>query len=231
MKMFVRLSTAACVCALLASWSPAADNTPPPGFSLLFNGKDLTGWKGLLKGPLESPARRAKLSPEELAKAQEEADKDMRAHWRVEDGVIVFDGKGRSLCTAKDYADFEMFVDYKILPRGDSGVYLRGSPQVQIWDPEANPVGSGGLYNNEKNPSKPLKCADKPVGQWNTLRIKMVGEKVSVWLNGELVVDNVVLENYWERNKPIYPTGQIELQNHGNTLWFKNVYLREIKGG
>ena len=229
MKMFVRLSTAACVCALLASWASAADNTPPPGFVALFNGKDLAGWKGLLKGPLDNPARRAKLSPEELAKAQKEADKDMRAHWRVEDGVIVFDGKGRSLCTAKDYADFEMYVDYKILRHGDSGVYLRGSPQVQIWDPEDNPEGSGGLYNNEKNPRKPLKCADKPVGQWNTLRIKMVGEKVSVWLNGELVVDNVVLENLWERNKPIYPTGQIELQNHGNTLYFKNIYLREIK--
>jgi hypothetical protein len=42
------------------------------------------------------------------------------------------------------------------------------------------------------------------------------------------VVDNVTMENYWERNKAIYPTGQIELQNHGNTLWFKNIYIREI---
>jgi hypothetical protein len=67
------------------------------------------------------------------------------------------------------------------------------------------------------------------VGQWNSFRIKMVGEKVSVWLNGELVVDDVVMENYWERDKPIYPSGQIELQNHGNTLYFKNVYVREIR--
>jgi hypothetical protein len=57
----------------------------------------------------------------------------------------------------------------------------------------------------------------------------MVGEKVSVWLNGEQVVDNVVLENYWDRKQPIFATGQIELQNHGNTLWFKNIYIREIK--
>ena len=56
----------------------------------------------------------------------------------------------------------------------------------------------------------------------------MVGDKVTVWLNGELVVDNVVMENYWERDKPIYPTGQIELQNHGNTLWFKNIYIKEL---
>ncbi len=206
----------------------AADNTPPPGFTALFNGRDLTGWKGLLKPPLDNPANRAKLTPEQAAEAQKEADDVMRKGWKVEDGSLVFSGQGRSLCTAKDYGDFEMYVDWKIKSNGDSGLYLRGSPQVQIWDPNFWKIGSGGLYNNEKNPSKPTKIADKPIGQWNTFYIKMVGDRVTVKLNGELVVDNVVLENYWERNKPIYPTGQIELQNHGNTLWFKNVYLREI---
>jgi len=210
----------------------AADNQPPAGFTALFNGKDLAGWKGLPKGPLDSPAKRAAATADELATAQKEADENMRAHWSVADGALVFDGKGRSLCTAKDYGDFEMLVDWKILPEGDSGVYLRGSPQVQIWDPAvkaAGGVGSGGLYNNQKNPSKPTKNADKPVGEWNTFRIKMVGDKVSVWVNDVLVTDNVVLENYWERDKPMYPTGQIELQNHGNTLYFKNVYIRELK--
>jgi hypothetical protein len=215
--------------AVLQGFAPAdaADNTPPPGFVALFNGKDLSGWKGLVADP---PAR-AKMTPEQLAKAQEKADAQMRAHWKVEDGTLVFDGKGDNLCTAKDYGDFELWVDWKILPRGDSGIYLRGSPQVQIWDFNRNPEGSGGLYNNQKHLKKPLKCADKPIGEWNTFRIKMVGEKVSVWLNGELVVDNVVLENYWERDKPIYPSGQIELQNHGNTLYFRNIYIREIAKG
>ncbi len=211
-----------CLMAMAATgWAEAADNCPPPGFVALFNGKDLTGWKGLVANP---PAR-AKMTPEQLAKAQEKADQSMREHWKVVGGALVFDGKGQSLCTAKDYGDFEMYVDWKILPRGDSGIYLRGTPQVQIWE---NPIGSGGLYNNKKNPSKPSKFADKPIGQWNSFRIKMIGEKVWIWLNGELVVDNVTLENYWERDKPIYPTGQIELQNHGNTLYFKNVYLREL---
>jgi hypothetical protein len=205
-------------------FSPAADNTPPEGFTALFNGKDLTGWKGLVG----NPKTRAAMTPEKLAEAQKKADQQMRAHWKVVDGVLVFDGKGKSLCTAKDYGDFELLVDWKILPKGDSGIYLRGSPQVQIWDPNQRPEGSGGLFNNKKHPAKPIKCADNPIGQWNTFRIKMIGEKVTVWLNGELVVDNVVMENYWERDKPIYPTGQIELQNHGNTLYFKNVYVREI---
>jgi hypothetical protein len=219
------------------------DNTPPEGFVALFNGKDLDGWKGLpnpggkgidgLPGHLDNPFNRAKLTPEQLKKAQAEADENMRAHWKVEDGALVFDGKGRNLCTARDYGDFEMYVDWKISPKGDSGIYIRSSPQVQIWDtslPKVGAqVGSGGLYNNKKNPSKPLVKADKPVGEWNRFWIKMVGDKVWVKLNDQLVVDGVVLENYWDYSKPIFPTGEIQLQNHGNTLWFKNIYIKELK--
>jgi hypothetical protein len=152
----------------------------------------------------------------------------MPAHWRAVDGALVFDGKGESLCTAADYGDFELLVDWKIGQGGDSGVYLRGSPQVQIWDPGPNPVGSGGLYNNQKGRSVPLEKADRPVGEWNTFRIIMLGDRVTVYLNDRLVVDNTVLENYWERGKPIYPAGQIELQAHGNPLSFRNVFIREI---
>lgn len=219
--------------ATLLSAAPARSedklNTPPEGFTALFNGKDLAGWKGLA-GKGGSPVERAKLTPDQLKEEQAKADERMRAHWKVEDGVIVFDGKGDSLCTAKDYADFEMYVDWKILPKGDSGIYVRGTPQIQIWDPAINNVGSGGLFNNQKkeNPSKPLVLADNPIGEWNTFYIKMVGDKVTVKLNGKLVVDNTVLENYWERDKPCYPTGQIELQNHGNTLYFRNIYIKEL---
>ena len=207
---------------------PHVDNVAPNGFVAIFNGKDHTGWKGLLKGPYDNPSKRATLSEAEAKTLQEAADAEMRDHWNIVDGVFVFDGKGRSMCTAGDYGDFDMFVDWKIKEKGDSGIYLRGSPQVQIWDPELGKVGSGGLYNNQKNPSKPLALADRPIGEWNTFRIKMIGEKVWVWLNGVLVVDNTTLENYWDRSQPIYSTGQIELQNHGNTLYFKNVFLRSI---
>lgn len=210
------------------------DNTPPEGFTALFNGDDLRGWKGLLKAPNDNPIKRAALSPEARAEAQKEADDNMRAHWTVQDGTLVFDGKGRSLCTDKDYADFEFLVDWKITSHDDSGIYLRGTPQVQIWDPHTKPtkagseVGSGGLYNNQKNPSKPTKVADKPIGEWNRFRILMQGEKVTVFLNNELVVHNVTLENFWDRAQPIFPSGQIELQNHGDQLWFKNIYIREL---
>ena len=222
--MLICFAGAPMICPLPAA---AADNTPPPGFVALFNGKDLSGWKGLVA----DPPKRAKMSADELAADQKKADESAHAHWKAENGALVFDGKGQSLCTAKDYADFELLVDCKILKDGDSGIYLRGSPQVQIWDPAvkvANGTGSGGLFNNQKNPSTPSVKADKPVGEWNSFRIRMVGDKVTVYLNDTLVVDNVVLENYWERGKPIYPSGQIELQNHGNTLYFKNIYLKDL---
>lgn len=195
--------------------------TAPTGFTPLFNGTDLTGWKGLVADP---PAR-ATMTAQQLAAAQKTADERMMAHWSVVDGVLRFDGKGDNLCTFRDYGDFELLVDWRIPPKGDSGIYLRGSPQVQIWD---NPIGSGGLYNNQKNPSKPLAVADRPVGEWNTFRIRMVGERVTVHLNGVLVVDDVPLENYWERAKPIYPKGAIELQNHGGELWFRNIFVKDL---
>ena len=206
---------------------PRKDNVPPPGFVALFDGKDLNGWKGLVA----DPPTRAKMSPQELAAATAKATAEALKHWKVVDGVITYDGKNNNLCTVKDYGDFELLVDWKIEPHGDSGIYLRGCPQVQIWDdvpPIAAQVGSGGLYNNIKNPSNPLVKADNPPGQWNRFRIIMVGDKVTVWLNDALVVNNVTMENYWERDKPIYPTGPIELQHHGSHLWFKNIFIREI---
>lgn len=219
------LTVVALVAGSISASASAADNTPPAGFTALFNGKDLTGWKGLPKGAFENPAKRAAAKPEELAAAQKTADDEMRAHWSVVDGALHYDGKGHSMMTAKDYGDFELYVDWKIGLKGDSGIYLRGSPQVQIWD---DPVGSGGFYNNQKNPSKPSKRADKPVGEWNSFHIKMVGERVTVTLNGEVVVDNVVMENYWDRSQPIFPAGSIELQHHGNPLEFKNIYVKEL---
>lgn len=230
---FVLLALAAFAVGNLGLGASTASAEPPEGFVSLFNGKDLTGWKGLVA----NPEKRAQMSAEELAVAQKEADERMRAHWKVVNGELMFDGEGDSLCTAKDYADFEMYVDWKILEGGDSGIYLRGSPQVQIWDTEFKDYhrlgadkGSGALWNNKDNPRFPLVKADNPAGEWNTFYIKMVGDRVTVKLNGKLVTDNVVMENVWNREKPIYPTGQIELQNHGNTLWFRNIYIRELNG-
>lgn len=203
----------------------------PEGFVPLFNGKDLTGWKGLVA----NPKKRSEMSAEELAAAQKKADEQMRAHWKVVDGVLEYDGQGNSLCTAGKYGDFELMIDWKILPGGDSGIYLRGTPQIQIWDTDHQPYfkmgadkGSGAMWNNKKHARFPTVKADNPAGEWNTFFIRMVGDRVTVKLNGQLVVDQVVMENFWERDKPVYPREQIELQHHGNQLWFRNIYLRDL---
>jgi hypothetical protein len=104
---------------------------------------------------------------------------------------------------------------------------------VQIWDTArvnvGAQVGSGGLYNNQVHPSKPLKVADNKLGEWNTMYIKMVGDRVTVKLNGELVTDDVILENYWDRKLPIFPIEQIELQAHGSKVYYRNIYVKELK--
>ncbi|TCK80599.1 family 16 glycoside hydrolase [Albibacterium bauzanense] len=201
------------------------------GYVSLFNGKDLSGWKGLVADPI----KRSKMSESELAAAQVKADEEMRQGWIVKDGILAFTGKGNNIATVKQYGDFEMLVDWKLDKNGkdgDAGVYLRGTPQVQMWDISRTDVGaevgSGGLYNNKENESKPSKVADNPLGDWNTMKIKMVGEKVTVHLNGELVVDNVTLENYWDRNQSIFPVEQIELQAHGTLVYYRDIFLKEL---
>lgn len=203
------------------------------GFVSLFNGKDLTGWKGLVQNPIA----RAKMKPAQLAKEQAKADENMRRDWKVEDGLLVFEGSGYdNLCTEKQYGDFEMYVDWMLDPAGpeaDAGIYLRGTPQVQIWDTSrvnvGAQVGSGGLYNNQVNESKPSKVADNKLGEWNSFYIKMVGDRVTVVLNGEKVVDDVILENYWDRKLPIFPIEQIELQAHGSKVYYRNIYVKELE--
>ena len=228
----------------------SADNTPPAGFQALFNGKDLAGWKGLAH---KNATQRRALKGAELSEAQATADKSMNEHWRVEESVLTYDGKGQSLCTAKDYGDFEMYVDWKIPPGADSGIYLLGTPQIQIWDPwdlrdkkqkgalespeqwvksykNGRNLGSGGLWNNKRWRNAPLVLADNKAGEWNTFLVRMVGEKVSIWLNKKLIVNRVILENYWDKTglTPIPRADQIELQHHGSVLYFKNIYLREL---
>ena len=202
------------------------------GYVNLFNGKDLSGWKGLVDNPIS----RAKMSADQLKQKQEKADDIMRANWKVEDGLLVYEGHSfDNLCSEKAYGDFEMTVDWKLDPNGeepDAGVYLRGTPQVQIWDIRRTnvgaQVGSGGLYNNQQHRSTPTSVEDNKLGEWNTFYIRMVGDKVTVKLNGVTVVDNVVLENYWDRKQPIFPREQIEMQAHGSKVFFRDIYLKEL---
>jgi hypothetical protein len=208
---------------------------PPPGFVALYNGKNLDGWRG---GDTQDHRKYLAMAPDVRAKQDADWLADVNLHWRADGPELVNDGKGRFLTTIKEYGDFELLVDYKALPLGDSGIYLRGVPQVQIWD-HTNPAefkngadkGSGGLWNNSPGaPGKdPLVLADKPFGEWNHFRIIMKGNRVTVWLNDKLTVDNAVLENYYDRKTDIPASGPIQLQTHGSEIRWKNIYVKELK--
>jgi hypothetical protein len=211
--------------------------TPPPGFTALFNGHDLAGWRG---GDTLDPREYAAMSDEARAKQDADWTADMLKHWRAEGDELINDGQGKYATTTKDYGDIELLVDYKTVPRGDSGIYLRGCPQVQIWDytdrakfKSGSNKGSGGLWNNAAGaPGKdPLVKADKPFGEWNHFRVVMVGARVSVWLNGQLVVDHAIMDNsYFDKTNqtPIPARGPIELQTHDGEIRWRNIFIREI---
>lgn len=209
--------------------------TTPAGFTPLFNGHDLSGWCGREH---VDPSAFRDLTEAERAERQRKADADFSEHWRVAEGEIINDGHGVFCTTEEEFGDFELLLDWKMTDSGtDSGIYLRGSPQVQIWDPnntaqhrQGAHLGSGGLWNNNPgSPGKdPLVVADRPVGEWNTLRIRLVGDRATVHLNGRLVVDNVVMHNYWDREKKLYSRGPIQLQTHGGEMRFRNIFVRRL---
>jgi hypothetical protein len=217
---------------------PAAEqprrNVPPEGYRALFNGKDLAGWRGM---GTDDPYQLAAKSEEERAAFFAGNQPGLEAHWSVVEGNLVNDGEGPYATTIDDFGDIELLVEYKIAPRADSGIYLRATPQVQIWDPTAPELfklgadkGSGGLWNNSPGaPGKdPLVLADKPFNEWNRFRIVQTGARTSVWLNDRQVVDHALMENYWNRTKPLLRRGPIQLQTHGGEICWRNVFVREL---
>jgi hypothetical protein len=240
-----RVATAALAVGCVAGWAPAAadaqTDAPPEGFTRLFNGKDLSGWRGRPgKGGVFSPYVEAKFTDAERKARQAEWNAERDLHWWVDpaSGELVTDGKSVHLATEKAYGNFELQAEWKLtVPNGITGIYLRSYPQVQLWDPASATNqqtgafrGSGALWNNnDDNPGKwPLVKADKPIGEWNHVRVRMVGERVWVWLNGQQTVDGAKLDNYFDRTQPLLPMGPIELQTHGTEVRFRNVFIREL---
>lgn len=190
----------------------AGDKRPPKGFEALFNGKDFTGWQAR-RGKPESEAERAA----------------WQQHWKVAGRIILFDGRGPDLWTSRKFRDFVLTVDWRFPEPGDSGIYLRGQTksQVNIW---CNAMGSGevwGYRTDQKQPKEvrkactPLKKMDKPVGKWNTFVITMKGDRLTVKLNGEVVIKDARLPG-------IPPEGEIGLQRHGSPIEFRNIHIKAL---
>ena len=223
--------------------STAAFGADVPGtFQPLFNGKNLSGWFGNNPHTTQRALTRdktGKLTEKQVIAGQQE---EFKAHWYVDKGELVNDGKGPYANTIENYGDIEFLIDYKTVAKADSGIYLRGTPQVQIWDttkeggktgaPRFAEKGSGGLFNNRTNsPGKhPRVNADRPFGEWNKFRITQLGARTTVIFNGRTVVDNAIMENYWDKSRtsPLPATGPIMLQTHGGEIRWRNIYVRHI---
>lgn len=218
--------------AALTLTAPLALAGAPEGFTEIFNGKDLSGWHG------DNPHDTVKAAEGERDAAIAAQQPEFTAHWSVQDGELVNDGHGPYATTDKNYGDVEFHIEYKTVPLADSGIYLRGTPQVQIWDwTEAGgkwnlgaDKGSGALWNNTEGTDGrlPLALKDKPFGEWNSLKITQIGARTSIIFNDTLVVDNAIMENYWDRALPLPATGPIHLQTHGGEIRWRNIYVREI---
>ena len=208
---------------------------PPTGFKALFNGKDLQGWHGM--GHFD-PRKLWAMSEEDRQAKREKDLEDVRQHWSVDEGELVNDGHGVYLTTDQDYGNIEFMIDYKTVAQADSGIYLRGNPQVQIWDYTKEggkwnidaDKGSGGLWNNSPGaPGKnPIVLADRPFGEWNSFRIIQAKDYTTVFLNDQLVVDHAKMENFWDRSNPLWDKGPIQLQTHGGEIRWRNLFIREI---
>lgn len=220
-----------------AKAEPSQLNVPPRGFTALFNGKDLSGWCGM---KTMDPRKFAAMSEEDRAAKVATDTKAAFEHWRAADGAIVNDGDGPYLTTDGEFGDMEFMIDYKTVAKADSGIYLRATPQVQIWDftkeggkwGTGADKGSGGLFNNRRSaPGRdPLVLADKPFGQWNRFQIRQLGTRTRVVLNDKLVVDDAILENYWDRDRklPLIAKGPVQLQTHGGEIQWRNIFVREV---
>ena len=201
-----RLLLVATLCASLCSAIPASAEDPPPkpappaGFTALLNGLDFTGWQSA------TPATE---------------------HWKIENGELINDGQGADLATAKSYRSFELMLEWKIPLKGDSGVFLPGGQQVQIWPKDS---GSGGFVFNHKYTVSPTVVADKPLGEWNAFHLKLIDSKVTVTLNGKVVMQDVPVEKGFEPPMLGPVEGSLRLQKspHNVMTTFRNIFIREL---
>jgi hypothetical protein len=214
-----------------------ADNTltapeQAEGWRLLFDGTSLAGWRGY----------RQTTAPE---------------GWKVVDGAITRVDKGGDLVSADAYANFELRIDFKIAPNGNSGIFYRGvesadgpiyhsAPEYQVLDNAGHPDAKNGPdrycgANYVLNPPT-NKDACKPAGEWNSARIVVNGAHVEHWLNGEKVVEYELWSDKWKaevaaskfKEWPTYgmaKSGLIALQDHGNDVAFKNIKIKVLKSG
>jgi len=224
----------------LLSGEDVAAKAAEHGFVPLVEGSSLAGWKHYPWFEGHWVARQGVISCDGQIKVKRGQERNLWTEKEYADFVLVADwrltGEPKLMERNAFAPDGEFLVDAdgkrvrrKILDAGDSGIYLRGDAraQVNIW---SQPMGSGdinALHKDLKLPPEvrrtyvPKKNADKPFGQWNRFIITMIGDRVSVVLNGQLVIDRAKLPD-------VPPKGPLALQNHGDPIEFRNLYIKEL---
>lgn len=203
------LQTALC---LLAATCLA--DAPPEGFRALFNERDLSGWHGENPHPLLPLTAEKKTA--ELARQRA----DFPRHWSVKEGELVNSGKGPYATTDEAFGDFELRLEYKTIASPECGIYLRGTPQIQIYDKDQD--------LDPNHPSRSLSGLKlwtgfptlRPPGEWNSLRVVQQGDLTTVWLNGDMVFDKA--KQRWPAKGPIMLTTQ------GDEIRWRNLFIKPL---
>jgi len=196
------------------------------GWELLFDGSTLDGWRRY-----DNPAS--------------------TEGWGVADGMLERTGPGGDLITEESFSDFELALEWRLEPGGNSGIFYRAAlgeewiyhsaPEMQVLDDERhadgqNPLTSAGA-NYGLDPAPP--GVARPVGEWNEVRIVVRGQDVEHWLNGTRVVEYTLGSPEWEEKVagskfvewPAYGragTGHLGLQDHGDPVWYRNIKIRRL---
>ena len=173
-------------------------------------------WKAVAGDP---DARRA-MKPQALAKAQQEADAAAAGAWNAADGVLTGATGAPTLGSAKKYENFSLIVEWKT--DGEAGLGIRSIPQIALGGRNA-----GALTGNMLHENTAPAAANRP-GEWNTMEVRVVNDRVTVVLNGITTCNNVILENTCNREIPAYIEGQILLVGGTAPVSFREMYVREL---
>ena len=227
----------------------AADNAAPQGYVSLFNGKDFSGWKvpegdgghwKVIGGVFDYDAESEAKGNKSLWTDRAYGDFVLQVDWRIKETPYINPDVPYILPDGTHAHDIQGKEMRMSLPDSDSGILLRGQgkSQINIW---CWPIGSGEMYGYRMDPKQPPEVrtgatprtqADKPVGEWNHYEITLIGDRVTVLLNGKKVIDNAQMPG-------VPAEGPIGLQHHGskeNGKWtgppslvqFKNIYIKEL---
>lgn len=152
-------------------------------------------------------------------------------YWGIEDGALANNAdNGRDLATVANFKDFELQIEYKTIPGGNSGVYLRGRVEVQILDSHGKEETGDGDAGAVYGQYAPMVNASLPPGEWHKFDIRYVDNRLTVQLNGQLVQDKVVIRKVTggALRRRVNEAGPLMLQGDHGKVWFRNIRIRPV---